>query len=104
MEEFGRLLADVECQQRHSTVSMDEMKIRSGLVYDKHCGTLVGFVDLGKVNHDIEVLMAGEEAKKQLADQVFVVMARAVFKPTLSLPVAHYFSKNLKGTDMQRST
>lgn len=102
IEEFDRLLGDVECHQKHCTVSMDEMKIKSGLVYDKHSGMLVGFVDLGKVNHDIEVLMTGAEdgkdVSKQLADQVFVLMARAVFKPTLSLPVAHYFSLNLKGT------
>lgn len=99
VEEFDRLLGDVVCGQRHCTVSMDEMKIRSGLVYDKHSGTLVGFVDLGKVNHDIEVLMAEEDTvKNQLADHIFVVMARAVFKPTLSIPVAHYFSLSLKGT------
>ena len=80
---------------------MDEMKIKSGLVYDKHSGTLVGFVDRGKVNRDIEVLMTaaedGKDVSKKLADQAFVLMARAVFKPTLSLPVAHYFSLNLRG-------
>ena len=32
-----------------------------------------------------------------LADQVFVFMARALFKPSLSVPVGHYFSSKLKG-------
>jgi len=72
---------------------MDEMKIKSGLVFNKHSGSLVGFVDLGSVNEDIEVVLGdGTESKKKLADHAFVFMARAVFKPTLSIPIAHYFS------------
>lgn len=59
---------------------MDEMKIKSGLVFNEHTGTLVGFTDLGRANHDIELLVSGE---RELASQVFVFMARAVFKPSL---------------------
>ena len=64
---------------------------------NKHKGTLVGFVDLGSANRDIERLMRGEDVDGKLADQAFVFMARAVFKPSLSVPVAHYFSLNMKG-------
>ena len=78
---------------------MDEMKIKSGLVFDKHNGTLVGFTDLGSVNRDIETIMGGkEDVRGKPADHVFVFLARSVFKPSLSLPVAHYFSLNLRGT------
>lgn len=100
VEEFKRLLADVTCGHHHCAISMDEMKIKRGLVFDKHSGTLVGFTDLGSVNRDIEVLMSEneeEEVRGKPADQVFVFLARAVFKPSLSVPVAHYFSLNLKG-------
>lgn len=81
---------------------MDEMKIKSGLVFSKHTGNLVGFVDLGNVNHDyhIEKVVCGEHEEStsgNLASHVFVLMARAVFKPSLCVPVAHYFSSNLKG-------
>lgn len=31
-------------------LSMDEMKVRKGLVFNKYTGSLMGFVDLGKVN------------------------------------------------------
>ena len=97
-----RLLADVSCGQYHCAVSMDEMKIKSGLVFNKHDGTLVGFTDLGRVNRDIEMMLsssgAGEESNEgKLADQVLVFLARSVFKPSLSVPVAHYFCLNLKG-------
>ena len=77
------------------------MKIKSGLVFSKHSGTLVGFVDLGSVNDDIEKVVTGEQeeprSEKQLASQTFVLMARSIFKPSVSIPVAHYFSCNLKG-------
>jgi hypothetical protein len=59
IEEFDRMMATTSCQQKHCSLSMDEMKIRSGLVFNKHSGTLVGFVDLGNVNHDIEMLVSG---------------------------------------------
>lgn len=76
---------------------MDEMKI-GGLVFNKHSGSLVGFVDLGSVNEDIEVVLGDAKKKeKKLADHAFVFMARAVFKPTLSFPIAHYFSQSLSG-------
>ena len=53
------MLEDVPCKQRHSILLMDEMKIKSGLVFNKHSGTLVGFVDLGSVNRDIDLAIQG---------------------------------------------
>lgn len=98
IEEFVQLMDATSCVQKHCCLSMDEMKIRSSLVFNKHTGKLVGFVDLGSVNREIELLVnGGSEPKRVLADHLFVFMVRAVFKPSLSLPIAHYFSSNLKG-------
>lgn len=52
IEEFRTLLVDVPCGQHHCALSMDEMKIKSGLVFNKHNGTLVGFTDLSSANSD----------------------------------------------------
>ncbi len=57
VERYSSMLQDVPCGHRHSALSMDEMKIKSGLVFNKSNGTLVGFVDLGGVNRDIEMLV-----------------------------------------------
>ena len=79
---------------------MDEMKIKSGLIFSKRTGSLVGFVDLGSANRDMKQLIADNTAdstKGLLADQVFVFMARAVFKPSLAVPIGHYPSLNLSG-------
>ena len=80
---------------------MDEMKLKSGLVFNKHTGLLCGFVDPGSVNQDIELAVSGtkdESSTTVLAEQAFVFLTRAIFKPSLSVPVAHYCSANLKGT------
>ena len=81
-------------------LSMDEMKIKSELVFSKRTGSLVGFVDLGSANRDMERLIAGDTADStsgRLANHVFVFMARAVFKPSLAVPIAHYPTLNLSG-------
>ena len=80
---------------------MDEMKIKASLVFSKRSGRLVGFIDFGGGNRDIECLTTSSgdtfSENGRLADQAFVCMVRAVFKPSLNPPVAHYFSLNLKG-------
>ena len=68
---------------------MDEMKLKSGLVFNKHTGALSGFVNLGSSNRDIELAVNGdggndETSTGNLAEQAFVFLARAVFKPSLS--------------------
>lgn len=97
------LQKDTKHGQQHSALLMDEMKIRSGLVFKKSTGALVGFVDLGNVNADLEQLVADSNEKhtaQKLADQMLVFMVRAIFKPSLSFPVAHYPSAGLKGQNL----
>jgi hypothetical protein len=103
IEEFLAMLeSDCPHEQHHCALSMDEMKIKGGLVFNKHTGTLTGFVDLGSANHDLIQAVSGEDqnTNANLAEKVFVFMARAVFKPSLTMAVAHYFSSNLKGENL----
>ena len=103
IERFQSLLEEeVPCGQHQCALSMDEMKLKSGLVFNKNTGALSGFVDLGSSNRDMEQAVSGggdleESSSGQLTEQVFVFLARAVFKPSLSIPIAHYFSASLKG-------
>ena len=39
--------------KKYVTLVMDEMYIKSDLVYDKHEGTVIGFVNLGNVNNQL---------------------------------------------------
>ena len=60
---------------------MDEMKIKSGLVFNKYTGTLISFVNLGSINHDLEWAVNGEEhdsTAPNLADQAFLFIVRTI--------------------------
>ena len=73
IEEFKRLVEEeVKCGQYHCALSMDEMKIKSGLVFNKHTGGLCGFIDLGSANRDIEYAVSDHEQDAKLAEQAFV--------------------------------
>ena len=47
---------EMEESKKHFALSMDEMKIRSGLVFKRETGELTGFCNLGGVNQDLERL------------------------------------------------
>ena len=83
------------CPQWHKLVILllDEMYIKEDLVYDKHTGKMIGFVDLGEINNH---LLAYERALEQnvtpmegLASSMFVIMVKGLFTP-LRFPYAHF--------------
>ena len=82
-------------------LSMNEMQIKSSFVFSKHSSKLTGFVDAGSVNAGIEDVLGDDNTKteKKLADHAFVFQVRAVFKPSIAIPVAYYFSASFSGTD-----
>lgn len=90
------------CPQWHKLVVLllDEMYIKEDLVYDKHTGKMIGFVDLGETNNH---LLAYEKALEEdtttaegLATSVFVIMVKGLFTP-LRYPYAHFPSSTLTG-------
>lgn len=64
-------------EERYKIV-LDEVHNKDNLVYDKHKGALVGFVNLGEVNNHLmkfEVEASGEEEKlQQLTTSMVVIM------------------------------
>ena len=83
-----------EKEDKHFALIMDEMKIRSGIVYRKHTGELVGFCDLSTVNQELEELAAADECNPtpKLAEQMLTFMIRPIFRPSLAFMVASYAS------------
>eukprot|EP00111_Clytia_hemisphaerica_P013446 TCONS_00039477-protein len=47
VEDLAELTKNLKGHQRNITLSFDEVKIQEDLVFDKHTGELIGFVDLG---------------------------------------------------------
>ena len=45
----------LEDHQKYVSVIFDEMKVKEGLVYDKHQYKVVGFVDVGAINNTLQM-------------------------------------------------
>ena len=63
--------------ERYVTLLFYEMKIQENLVWDKHLGELIGFVDLGDININYATL----ENVQKLATHVLVFLVRSVVNP-----------------------
>ena len=81
-------------------IVLDEVHIRADLVYDKHVGSLLGFVNLGEVNNHLmrfEGEVVGEEEElQQLANSMVVFMVRALFY-NFNFPYVQFASNTLSG-------
>jgi len=83
-------------------ILLDEMKVKSGLVFNRHTGRMVGFVNLGSINDDLEAFQASliaesERRKPELAESMLVVMVRLLQKPSFTFPAAQYPTSSLSG-------
>ena len=63
--------------ERFVTILFDEMKIQEDLVWDKHSGELIGFVDLGDITTNYATLKNVEE----LATHILVFLVKSVVNP-----------------------
>ena len=57
---YSMLAKALPSPQHQCALYVDDMKIKSGLVFSKHTGCLVGFVDLGGENHNIKNITSTE--------------------------------------------
>ena len=66
--------SDVE---KYCIILMDEMKIQESLVWDKHTGDLIAFVDLG----DTELNYATLKKSEEFSSHILVFLVRSVVNP-----------------------
>lgn len=84
---------------------IDEMHIREGLVYNKHTGELVGFVDLGDINNHltkVEKSLNGsspQHALEPLAKSMLVLMVRGLLS-AFQFPYAQFPCSKLTGEQL----
>ena len=72
-------------------MKIDEMHIKSGLVYDKGTGQLIGFTDLGDINSEIERFeqqLAGSN-ERPLATQIICFIVRGIYSH-LNYPIGFF--------------
>lgn len=80
---------------------MDEVHIKRDLVYDKHEGCLIGFINLGEINNQLiefEHALAADQESTQptLASTMLVLMVRGLFAK-LNYPYAQFACSDVSG-------
>ena len=76
-------------RNQYVALVMDEVHIRDNLVYDKHDGQLVGFVDLGETNNHLVDLELSSSTDRELAKSMVVLMVRGLFAD-INFPYAQF--------------
>ena len=68
------------------------MHIKENLVYDKHTGKMIGFIDLGDINNHLLASLT-EDNTETLANSMMVIMV----KSQLQFPYVQFPCTNVKG-------
>ena len=90
VDELRKKVSSFTEVQRYVVLVMDEMKIQSGLVFDKHSGNLVGFVDLGDPMTNFACL----QEEDTLATHALAFLVRGLCTD-LKHVIAYYFTRNV---------
>ena len=84
---------------RYVILVIDEVHIKDDLVYDKHSGVLIGFVNMGDINNHLlqyEASLSEDCSTRSLAKSMLVFMIRGLFS-NLNFPYAQFACSNLTG-------
>ena len=95
VEELRNLVANFSEVEKYCILLMDEMKIQENLVWDKHTGDLIGFVDLG----DVELNYATLQKHDEIASHVLVFLVRSIVNP-LKFSLANFATCNATSVQM----
>ena len=90
-KELTQQTSEFSSLERYIVLSFDEMKIQNDLVWDKHTGELIGFVDLG----DTDLNFATFQKVDTLASHILVFYVRSVMNP-LSYAFATFATVGIK--------
>ena len=89
IKELSDIVDKFEPVEKYAILLMDEMKIQENLVWDKHTGDLIGFVDLG----DTELNYATLQNTDQIASHVLGFLVRSIVNP-MKFSVANFATTN----------
>lgn len=92
LEEFERCVG----------IIFDEIKIKDKLVFDKNCGKVIGWVDLGEFNNEVNKLerdIDSGDVSSSIATHILVFMVRGIFS-SVEFPYAQFPTHNLKGCQL----
>ena len=87
--------------EKQIALLFDEMQIKSGLIFNRHSGKLVGFTEIGNINEELDEFERNLKGKteKKLATHVLCIMARGLFKH-LNYPIAYYYCRGFNSDQL----
>ncbi len=77
---------------------VDEMKIKEGLVYNKHLGQIIGFTNLEGIDQQL-LQLEREDDHPSVATQVLTIMVRGLFFK-MEFPYAHFGTTGATGEQL----
>ena len=95
IDQLKRSTENLSGHQRYICIAFDEMKISSGLVFDKHTGEIIGFTSLG--DDDITEAFMGKE--NNLASHALLFSVRGT-SSHLCFPVAYFATDAIISTQL----
>ena len=95
INELSVMVQHFSQQEQFSVILIDEMKIQEDLVWDKHTGDLIGYVDLGDTQLNYATLKKSEE----VATQMLVFLVRSIVNP-LKFALANFATKNVTAVQL----
>ena len=95
MRELRHKIKYFSDKEKFIVLLMDEMRIQENLVWDKHNGELIGYVDLG----DIDLNYATLSKVTTVASHVLVFLIRSVVNPFI-FSLANFATEGISASQM----
>lgn len=93
--ELLQKVKDFSDAEKFFVLLMDEMKIQENLVWDKHSGDLIGYVDLG----DVDLNYATLQKTDAIASHILVFLIRSIVNP-FKFSLANFSTKGATSFQM----
>ncbi|XP_071951698.1 uncharacterized protein [Antedon mediterranea] len=87
--------------QQNVVIAIDEMNIKSGMVYNHKTGEIDGMTELGALNEELKAFRMSVEGRNQseCATHVLVIMVMGIFT-SHRLPIAYYPCRAMTGDQL----
>ncbi len=95
---INELVANIEHfseEEKYEVLLLDEIKIQEDLVWDKHTGDLIGYVDLGNT----ELYYAALKKTDEIASHALVFLVRSIVNP-MKFTLANFATKAVTATQL----
>ena len=94
-------ITNMKGHEKQVILLFEEMKIKSGLVYSKSSGRVIGFTELGDMNDELNKIKrrTSDNKSKERATYVLCFMVRGLVK-RLCFPVGYFNSRGFDSAQL----